>query len=752
MADMHDRQILEDMEEGYYEIDLEGNFTFVNKIICKIANLPEEEIIGKNYIMFSTKSTSKALFKTFSKVFKTGIPQRIEYEIILKDNTRKAIENSVSLLKDKDGCTTGFCGLISDITKRKRLEEQLRENRERFEALFENANEMIITTDENGFIKRLNKKVEEISGYHRIELIGQSILIIAHPDDKLTYIDFWKQLLDGKTPRLELRAIDKEGRSAYLLASGSTLRKGGKIVEIQYDAQDISNLKHARQTIEDLKNLLSSIFESSPNMIICLDRTGKVQMANPITERIFHKPISSITGKDFSSLSPRMASYAEIIQRVQKEFNPQFLHGETFSEDSKRLFDVSIYPLMNPLLGGAVFTAVDITEKKSMEIQLIHAQKMETIGELAGGVAHDFNNILTGITGNISMLKYTSDEKKRAHYIQTLENISERARDLIQQMLVFTKRHEGKPDHISVQKVIQEVMDMASKSIPKNIRIDFAGNGKDYRVFIDHTHLTQVVLNLIVNAKDAIGNNQNGSIKIEMHPIIVDRDSKRQYILGSIGKYVKIEVSDNGCGIHNEVLPKIFDPFFTTKQKGPDKGTGLGLSIAYNIVKNAGGSIQVQSEEGKGSTFSILLPISKFKEKTTPIEDQISQNTSRHRARILIVDDEDMLRDIGREMLSLLGHTVETACNGHECLEILTNDKEGFDLVILDMIMPGLDGYHTLIEMQKHNINTRVVISSGFSFEHEKHDFLSNPLIVAKLNKPFNLNELSQILDEALSS
>jgi nitrogen-specific signal transduction histidine kinase/CheY-like chemotaxis protein len=407
---------------------------------------------------------------------------------------------------------------------------------------------------------------------------------------------------------------------------------------------------------------------------------------------------------------------------------------------------------MNPSLGGAVFTAVDITEKKSMEIQLIHAQKMETIGELAGGVAHDFNNILTGITGNISMLKHITDEKKRGHYIQTLENISERARDLIQQMLVFTKRHEGKPDHISVRQVIQEVMDMAGKSIPKNIRIDFTGDDRDYPVFIDHTHLTQVLLNLMVNAKDAIGNNQNGSISIEMHPIIVDRDSKRQYILGSIGKYVKIEVSDNGCGIDNEVLPKIYDPFFTTKQKGPDKGTGLGLSIAYNIIKNAGGSIQVQSEVGTGSTFSILLPISRSKEKTAPLDERISQNSSTHKARILIVDDEDMLRDIGREMLSLLGHTVETVSNGHECLEVLMNDKQGFDLVILDMIMPGLDGYHTLIEMQKHNINTRVIISSGFSFEHEKQDFLSNPLIVAKLNKPFNLNELSQILDEALSS
>jgi len=751
MAEMRDKQILEDMEEGYYEIDLNGSFTFVNKIVCKIANLPEEEIIGKNYSLYTSKSTGKLLFRTFNKVFTTGIPQRMEYEIILPDNSRKVIENSISLLKDNSGRTIGFCGLASDITKRKRLEEQLRENRERFEALFENANELIITTDENGYIKRLNKKVEEISGYQRTELIGKSILMIAHPDDRALYIDFWQQILDGKTPRLELRAMEKEGRSIYLLASGSALKKGGRIVEVQYNAQEISGLKHAQQTIEDLKNLLSSIFESSPNMIICLDHSANVLMANPITERIFQKPLSGIIGHSIYALSRSMEAYAKVIQDVQREHTPHFLHEETFTDNAKQVFDVSIYPLVTPTVGGVVFTAVDITDKKHMEIQLIHAQKMETIGELAGGVAHDFNNILTGITGNISMLKYTQDENKKQHFIQTLENITDRARDLIQQMLVFTKRHEGKPDHISINRVIQEVLDMATKSIPKNIRIAFDGNGKEYRVFIDHTHLTQVLLNLIVNSKDAIGNNQKGLISISIHPIIVDRDSRRQFLLGSIGKYVKIDVSDNGCGMSHEILPKIFDPFFTTKQKGPDKGTGLGLSIAYNIIKNAGGAIQVRSEEKKGTTFNILLPVSTYKEQPATAEEHITQTPSKHAARILIVDDEEMLREIGKELLSLLGHKAESACNGHECLDILKSDTQGFDLVILDMIMPGLDGYHTLMEMEKNNISTKVVISSGFSFEHEQHDFLSNPLIVAKLNKPFNLHELSRILEEALS-
>ena len=486
-------------------------------------------------------------------------------------------------------------------------------------------------------------------------------------------------------------------------------------------------LKVLNITIEDLKNLLSSIFESSPNMIICLDCAGKIQMANPITERIFHKPVSAMIGNSLSSLSPSMTSFQKVIHEVQKERTPQFLHEKILSENSNNVFDVNIYPLTNPSLGGVVFTAVDISDKKHMELQLIHAQKMETIGELAGGVAHDFNNILTGITGNISMLKYTTDEKKRIQYINTLENIAERARDLTQQMLVFTKRNEGKPEHISLNQVIREVIDMSIKSIPKNIKIDCNTNGKDYAVFIDHTHLTQVLLNLIVNAKDAIGDDQEGLITISMSQILVDKDSKRQFLLGSIGKYAHIEVKDNGIGMNNQTLSKIFDPFFSTKQKGPDKGTGLGLSIAYNIIKNSGGGIQVSSAEGKGSTFSVLLPVSKLKEKALPSEDKVSQCISKHQARILIVDDEEMLRDIGKEMLNLLGHSVETACNGHECMEILKNDTKGFDLIILDMIMPGLDGYHTLVEMEKLKIDTRVVISSGFSFEHEKQDFLSNP-------------------------
>lgn len=745
------RKILEDMQEGYYEIDLDGTFTYVNDSLCRIAELSRDKIIGVNFTSYTTRATGKKVFKAFNEAFRTGIPKRIEYEIILPSGKRKVIDNSASLLKDDAGTVVGFCGLVTDITKRRRLEDQIREGRKRYEALFENANELIITTDEYGYIKRLNKKVEEISGYSRKEMLGQSILIIAHPEDRNVFIEFWKEILAGTTPRFELRAMAKGGETEYLLASGSVVKKGGRIVEIQYNAQVISDLKEAQRTIVDLSNYLNSIIESSPNVIICLDRSGKIQMANPVTSRIFRKSPSSITGREISFLSSDMKEFESVISEVQEKRIPQFFHGRTLDGTSHQLFDISIYPLIDPVHGGVVFTAVDITEKKNMEIQLIHAQKMETIGELAGGVAHDFNNILTGISGNLAMLRYTTDRTKQLSYLDTLEKISDRARDLIRQMLVFTKRHDGSPENISICQVVEEVIDMASKSIPKNIRFHIENVDRDAMVYMDHTQLTQVLLNLIVNAKDAIGDKQRGRIAIDMQVVSVDKALKRLYLLGSAGKYVKIEVSDNGCGMSHEVLPKIFDPFFSTKEKGTAKGTGLGLSITYNIVKNTGGSIQVTSEEGKGSRFSILLPVSRTREKSSDTRGKTLCGSEQHKARILLVDDEDMLRDIGREMLEYLGHEVETAHDGYSCLEKLKTVNPGFDLVILDMIMPGLDGYHTLQEMIKCGFSTKVIISSGFSFEHERQEMFSNPLIVAKLNKPFNMNELSSILVDILN-
>ncbi len=747
--------IIENMQEGYYEIDLDGSFTFVNKAMCKIAKLPRERLIGLNYREYVTEETAKRLFEIFNRIYRTEEPGNVEYEVIRGDGSRTIVFNSASLLKDKTGKKMGFYGLVIDITSRKEMEENLRQSQERFEALFENANELIITTDENGFVARLNKKVEEMSGYSREELLGESILKIAYPEDRKEYIKFWKELLEGKRPIKELRAQTKDGKVSYLIASGSVIKKGDKILEIQYNAHDITYMKEARKTIDELRERLKSIIESSPNIIICLDRNAKIILVNPVCEKIFNRPQDSLVGRDFFSIDPSMERYRKYFEKVLEKNKSVILPEETLTNNSNKVFSINIYPLaVSDGVVGMVFTAVDVTDKKHMELQLLHAQKMETIGELSSGFAHDLNNILTGIVGNLNMLRLAQDNEKKEHYLDTLENITERARNLVHQILTFSKKHEGSPENLPVKKAIEEVVSIAAKSIPKNIELKYTDLPTNYSVYMDHTQLTQVLLNLIINARDAIGGKQGGKITINASKVHVDADSRRRYLLPSEGMFVKIDVTDNGCGITKDILPKIFDPFFTTKTRGPNKGTGLGLSMTYNIVKNVGGSIVVYSEQGVGTRFTILLPLSKGDEISlggTSGRTKMHVKPKEKGKKILLVDDEDMIRDIGKEMLETLGYIVTTAENGRDCLEILKKNNN-FDLVILDMIMPDLDGPHTLKEMERHNINIKVVISSGFSFEHEENvDLIENPMVVARLNKPFSMGELSSLVEEVLS-
>jgi two-component system, cell cycle sensor histidine kinase and response regulator CckA len=614
-----------------------------------------------------------------------------------------------------------------------------------YEALFENANELIITTDKNGIITKLNRKVEEVSSYSREELIGENILKIASPESRKDFFSFWRELLAGQATRHELSVTGKTGEKGYLIASGSIIKEGEEILEIQYNAQLINDIKLAQETIIELKNHLKSIIESSPNMIICLDSSGFVEITNPVTQDILQVPLNELSGRKLVEVCPFMKNFHDAINWALENKASKYLMDEVFPDGN--IYNLIIYPLMASPKGGVAITAVNITEKKNLQAELIHAQKMETIGLLASGFAHDFNNILTGIVGNITMMRLSSDKSKKQKYLNNMDQITNRAKDLISQILMLSSNRGGNPQNFSVRKALNEVIDLTSRSIPKSISLKLEISKEDMILKIDFTQFTQVMLNLIINARDAIGKMQNGLITINAQNVWVDEQTKRHNMLQTTGNYIRLDVMDNGCGIDQTVIGKIFDPFFTTKER--TEGSGLGLSITYTVVKNAGGNIKVSSEKGKGSRFTIVLPASAEMPEDTG-EEKTSIET-RKGINILLVDDEPMIREIGREILETIGHNVTTASNGIECLELLLRDENKYDVIILDMIMPGLDGFHTLAEMDAKRINKKVIVSTGFHASDELNEITSNPLVIASLNKPFTVHELTRVLSKIFS-
>jgi two-component system, cell cycle sensor histidine kinase and response regulator CckA len=385
----------------------------------------------------------------------------------------------------------------------------------------------------------------------------------------------------------------------------------------------------------------------------------------------------------------------------------------------------------------------DVTEKKRMEAELIHAQKMEAIGTLAGGIAHDFNNILMGILGYTSLMLLNTEPDNTSHErLKSIEHLVESGADLTKQLLGFARggKYEVKPTDVNeLVRRSSEIFGRTKKEI--TIHRDYQ---KDlYIADVDRGQIEQVLLNLFVNAWQAMPG--GGDLYLETSNVTLDEMYTRLHSIHS-GNYVKISVTDNGTGMDQATQRRIFEPFFTTKGMG--LGTGLGLASAYGIIKNHGGIINVYSEVGRGTTFTIYLPASTraiFEEKIIPVEAKKSTES------VLIVDDQDMILAVARDMLKALGYKVFTAQGGKEALAIYNENKKGIDVVILDMIMPSMSGGETFDKLKAINPDVRVILSSGYSINGQATEIMQRGCN-GFIQKPFNIKELSQKIREVLDT
>jgi PAS domain S-box-containing protein len=506
---------------------------------------------------------------------------------------------------------------------------------------------------------------------------------------------------------------------------------------------DITDLREA----EESHKLLTTAIEHTAEGVIITDSDGVIKYINPSQEILsgysrdeLLGQIPNIFRRDFHDGNFYKQLWDTI--GVGTVWSGRFINrkkdGTAYHEDA------TISPVYNRSGKLTNFVAVkhDVTKQLALQEQLFQAQKMETIGTLAGGIPHDFNNLLQPIMGYTELLMM---EKKQGDpeldRLQKIYDAGKRGADLIKGLMLFSRKVEPEFGRVDLNHEIVQARTLLSQTIPKTIKIDLRLSDDLKTVQADPSQIGQVVMNLGVNARDAMPD--GGTLTIETTNVQLDKEYCDTHLEAKPGSYVLLIVSDTGKGMDKETLSHIFEPFYTTKEKG--KGTGLGLSTVYGIVKKHDGHIICYSEPGNGTTFKIYLPAIQTEQdlKTPTSETTIPMGTE----TILLADDEDDLRDLGAELLNSFGYKVISAGNGKEALEIYQREGESISLIILDLIMPKMDGRRCLADVLQVNPNAKVIIASGYSE--------SEPAAMAAgakgfVQKPYNRRQLLTTIREII--
>ncbi len=503
----------------------------------------------------------------------------------------------------------------------------------------------------------------------------------------------------------------------------------------------------AEERLRDSERRFRTIFESAQDAIFLKDADLKYTLVNPAMERLYGLKADDFCGQTDEQL------FGEEKGNQTRRIETRVLQGEIVEEEIKLVRDTTriFHSIKVPLpgqdgdTGGICGFVRDISITKHLEAQLLQAQKMEAIGTLAGGISHDFNNLLQAILGYAQMLLMDKNvAPANAAKLREIEKAAQRATELTSQLLAFSRKMEIHPRPVDLNQVVLQVEKLLKRTIPKMIDIELRLTDSVLTVNADPGQVEQVLLNIGVNARDAMPD--GGRLIIETENVASDNALGRLHPGEVVGEFVRLSMADNGQGMTEEVRQHIFEPFYTTKQ--PGKGTGLGLAMAYGIIHNHGGHILCESQPGKGTTFDIYLPAIKMA-TARPVatrEDPIQRGNGE---TILVVDDEEFLRELARDMLSNNGYQVITAGSGESGLSLYREKSNTIALVILDLIMPGMGGKHCMEEILNFNPNAKVVISSGYSMEDPASDEV---LQRARgfIQKPYNFRKMLKLLHDVV--
>jgi two-component system cell cycle sensor histidine kinase/response regulator CckA len=634
-------------------------------------------------------------------------------------------DNSISLKEERTGIQT-----------EEALERSLKELSDIRFALDESA--IVAITDQSGKISYINDKFCEISKYSREELLGQDHRIINsgyHPKEFIR--NLWTTIANGKVWHGELKNRTKTG-SFYWVDTTIVPFLNDKGKPYQYIAirYDITERKNAEERIQEQAELL----DHAQDAIIVCDLNDCILFWNKSAERIYGWAKEEAVGRYVAELlyengnSQYAMAKQVLIERGEwiGELRQITKSGDDIIVESR--WTVVRDEKQAPK--SVLVINTDITGRKKMEAQFLRAQRMESIGTLAGGIAHDLNNVLSPILMAIQVLQMKATDEESRQWLQILQTNAERGGQMVKQVLSFARGVEGDRLAIQLKHLIKDAIKILQDTLPKTITLRFFVADDLRLVSADATQLHQVLMNLCVNARDAMPS--GGTISIRAENIDVDENYAQMHLEAKPGKFVIVTVADTGMGIPQETIGRIFEPFFTTKEIG--KGTGLGLSTASTIVRSHGGFINVYSEPGKGTQFSLYLPtIGATEEAST--EEKVNELPVGHGELILVVDDEEAIRQITKGTLEAFGYRVLIASDGTEGIALYAQHKDDIRVVVTDMMMPFLDGPALIRALQKMNPNIKIIAVSGLA-QNEKAAEAASIGVKVFLPKPYTAERL----------
>ena len=736
--------------------NLDGRYIMANKKFCADLNLSQSDVLGKTVRDLFPDERVEVFIDEDRTVIQT------QNSVTHSDRVGSTNDNNYFNTKkfpvfDEDGKVAATCAISTDITDLIVEEDNLRRTKERFWLVFKTSPDAIVLSKPDGTIIDVNDGFSSLTGFAYDEAVGRNIYDINTWNDVHDRRKLVEELeVFGYVKNQEFNFKRKDGILEVGLLSARRFSLEGEDIIVSI-TRSISDRKVAEQALRDSEKRFRDLAEMLPAAVIESDRNLLIAYANQRLFELFGYSrqelyaidnLDLLVEEDRQRVKSNMALIKDGRQLGPIEYQALRKDGSTFPAL------INVNAILSPDgFSGFRCTIIDLTtfkkiqeEKALIEAQFIQSQKVEAIGRLAGGIAHDLNNMLSPIIGFAELLMFQSTfEAKQRDALDQILRAGHKARDLVHQLLAFSRKQDLEYKSINLNHIVTGFEKLLRRTIRENIKIDIAPVSAIATTMADMGQIEQVIMNLCINAQDAMPD--GGTLTLETAMTELDESYARLHSAVQPGTYVMLAVSDTGAGIDQSIQDQIFEPFFSTKGA---QGTGLGLATVYGIVKQHGGNIWVYSEPGQGTTFKIFLPVSEVS-PTNPEKEPETITDTQGNETILIVEDNDMVRHLTDEILRPLGYSILMAQNATEALAVAASHPHPIDLVLTDVIMPDMDGKTMFTKLSELFPKAEVLYMSGYTNEIIAHLGVLNKG-VRFIQKPFTVQGLAKKVREALAS